>query len=314
MARKKPDIEKISQNTIPASITASNPNDFPIVYGDDIWDVAISGSGLANLMGNIGQYDQHSINESLASGIGEATLGTAITATQTVGGITSGKNLPANTTFHDFVDMLVNPFVNPSVALTITPSGVREKGNAVTSITMTAEVTKGTANVAYIEFFREGVANPLHTITSGVTAGGTFTYTYEPADEITTNVSFRASVTDSAATQHTVDSAVKDITFAYFVYYGTSASTSVPTASGLSSKATSSTETPTFSTDAYIWYLTPTAKTTIQQNIMGTWNNIDTESIGQVEFTTSYGESVTYYAYRSTKLYASGVNMNIRII
>lgn len=67
MARKKPDTTKVSQNTIPASLTASNPNEFPIVYGDDIWDVVAGGSSLATLIGNTGQYDQHSINEVLAN-------------------------------------------------------------------------------------------------------------------------------------------------------------------------------------------------------------------------------------------------------
>lgn len=73
MARKKPDTTKVSQNTIPASLTASNPNEFPIVYGDDIWDVVGSGSSLASLIGNTGQYDQHSINEALANNTSAAS-------------------------------------------------------------------------------------------------------------------------------------------------------------------------------------------------------------------------------------------------
>ena len=317
MARKKDNIIKVDQNTVPVSLTVSNPNEFPLVYGDDTWDLVPSGSSLADVMGNFGQYDQHSINEALAGNIGNAELGTAITATQTVGGITSGTNLAASTTFHDFVDMLLNPFINPSVTLTISPSGTLETGSEVTSLTMTATATKGTANISIVEFFREGYPNPLHYTSTGVAEGGTFTYTYEPDTPITSNATFRASVTDSATTQHVIDSDIKSISFANFVYYGTSASTTVPAASGLSSKVSSSSETPTFSTNAYVWYITPTSKTTIQQNIMGQWVNIDTTSIGLLaSFTNAYGVEFTdtYYAYRSTNMYESGSNMTFKIV
>lgn len=274
-------------------------------------------TGTVTIDGTTLTYDADNVYLVPDASAGQATLGTAITATQTVGGITSGTNLAASTTFHDFVDMLVNPFVNPSVSLTISPSGVRERGNAVTSVSMTTQVTKGTANVAFVEFFRQGTSDPLYTETSGVSTGGTFTYTYIPGSDILTAVSFRGSATDNATTPHTVDSAIAEITFAEFVYYGTSASTSVPTANNLTSKQTSSSETPTFSTNAYVWYITPTSKTTIQQNIMGQWVNIDTTSVGVLSsFTNAYGVEYTneYYAYRSTNMYESGSNMTFKIV
>lgn len=71
MARKKDNIIKVDQNTVPVSLTVSNPNEFPLVYSDDTWDVIPSGSALAGLMGNFGQYDQHSINETLATNSGK---------------------------------------------------------------------------------------------------------------------------------------------------------------------------------------------------------------------------------------------------
>ena len=69
--RKKSNTTKVGLNTIPASLTVSNPNEYPLVYSEDAWDVVESGSSLEGVLGNEGQYDQHVINEALAEGLDE---------------------------------------------------------------------------------------------------------------------------------------------------------------------------------------------------------------------------------------------------
>ena len=68
---------KVYQNTLGLSVAPSNPDEFPIVYADNVWDVVNSGTNLSELLENIGQFDQHTINELFAriliEGIGAGT-------------------------------------------------------------------------------------------------------------------------------------------------------------------------------------------------------------------------------------------------
>ncbi len=63
--------KKVEQSGLGVSFKSTNPNEFPIVYADDSWDIAEKGSKLAELM-NDGQegkeetYTQHDINHKLA--------------------------------------------------------------------------------------------------------------------------------------------------------------------------------------------------------------------------------------------------------
>ena len=51
-----------------ALIMASSSDDAPIVYSEDTWDIVKDGTKLATIIGDTGQYDQHTINELLAKG------------------------------------------------------------------------------------------------------------------------------------------------------------------------------------------------------------------------------------------------------
>lgn len=68
---------KVYQNTLGLSVAPSNPDEFPIVYADNIWDVAENGSKLAELLENIGSFDQHTINELFARILLEGRGGSA---------------------------------------------------------------------------------------------------------------------------------------------------------------------------------------------------------------------------------------------
>ena len=61
-----PSTDKVPQTRFPLSLAPSSPTTFPISYADNIWDVVTEGQTLADMLGQPGQYDQHTINEQLA--------------------------------------------------------------------------------------------------------------------------------------------------------------------------------------------------------------------------------------------------------
>ena len=63
---KKPDLVQSSKSRF-ALVMAPSSNDAPIAYSEDTWDVVNGDSKLAALLGAGGQYDQHTINEALAT-------------------------------------------------------------------------------------------------------------------------------------------------------------------------------------------------------------------------------------------------------
>jgi hypothetical protein len=64
---KKDTIDKASQFGFGLTFKSANQDDYPVAYQEDIWDVADENTKLKELMGQVGQYDQHVINEELAS-------------------------------------------------------------------------------------------------------------------------------------------------------------------------------------------------------------------------------------------------------
>lgn len=62
-----PSTEKVRQVYYPLSLKPSNDEEFPLAYADNLWDVVHDGSALAQLTEAIGQFDQHTINELLAT-------------------------------------------------------------------------------------------------------------------------------------------------------------------------------------------------------------------------------------------------------
>lgn len=126
----------------------------------------------------------------------DTTLKQDLIATQAIGSVVAGKKYLAGTEMEQIIrDMLIK-VENPTVSLSLTPSKtlydiVDEK---ITSITLTAKVTKKTYDVANVKFY---VGDTLvETKEAGVAAGGTFNYTYTPATPIKANTTFKATVTD----------------------------------------------------------------------------------------------------------------------
>lgn len=62
----KPDTTKVTQSGLGLSINSSSPENFPIVYADNVWDIVKEGTDLSNLQGITGSFDQHTLNELFA--------------------------------------------------------------------------------------------------------------------------------------------------------------------------------------------------------------------------------------------------------
>lgn len=77
---KSNETTKVSQSSFNMSFSPSNPDEFPIVYSDDVWDIAEIGSKLAELIDNTGTYDQHALNELFAATVPDSIPDEEITA------------------------------------------------------------------------------------------------------------------------------------------------------------------------------------------------------------------------------------------
>ena len=101
MARKKPDTTKVPQNTVPVSLTVSNPSEFPLVYAENTWDIVTNDdTSLKSLLVNTGQYDQHTINETLAGiAAGAANITYDYDTTESVFDPNTDKGIPSATAY-----------------------------------------------------------------------------------------------------------------------------------------------------------------------------------------------------------------------
>ena len=275
---------------------------YPISYVEDNWDVVESGSDLAEVLGATGQFDQHSINEALAGSSGDVTY--SGTASTTVGGITTGQTF-TNASIQDVIDALINPYAKPTAALTLSVSTAQEYGATISSVTMSVTAVKKTNPIYGVRFKVGGTVVDTQT-GSSVAGGGTFTYTYETS--FSSDTTFSVEVTDSesySASGTSTDS--KTVSFSKHVYYGSVSSTTVPTTgSGLSHSASVSSGVDiTTASGEYVVFMSPVAKTSIQQLIIGSWYDISTTDKGTVTFTLSTGATATYYCYMTDQMVAA---------
>lgn len=64
---KKQSTTKSPVSSMGLTFESGNPDNYPIAYVDNVWDIAAANSQLALKLGNSGQFDQHTINEDLAT-------------------------------------------------------------------------------------------------------------------------------------------------------------------------------------------------------------------------------------------------------
>ena len=157
-----------------------------------------------------------------------------------IGGFKAGET-PTNVTYFDMWDILIHPYVKPTVTLSASPgTSTREYTNDITSVSLTATVTQKSRNIDKVDFLLNGsvigtVTTPSSTSTDEETKYQNKVYklTYstllstEDIGSLTTNGSasvrsITARVTDS---EGTVTSSAINYTFVAPMYVGSVAGT-----------------------------------------------------------------------------------------
>lgn len=214
-----------------------------------------------------------------AGGGGGGSLSADITPNITVGGLKSGETLSAGTTFDELFQKMLIEYQKPTITLSITPSTtLYEKGTTISTLTLSANATKKSEDIANIKFYQGSTL--LETITDGVAGGGNFTCG-TAITAFDTDTIFKASVTDST-TGSTVDSS-KTVKFVVPFYYGNSDTSTVSALTGLT-KDLSEKGTKTYSytsSNKYLCILYPSS----YGNLTSIKDSNNFENIG--EFTSS---------------------------
>lgn len=144
----------------------------------------------------------------------ENTVYTNDMATVTgLGGIAAGTTF-SNMPIKDLLTNLLYPYIAPAISFSANPGAqVREFGNPIESINLTAKTTKKSQNITEVKFFKDN--SEIHTVGAPKAGGGTETYTH--AEAVAANATFKATVKDgkSTTTSNTVS-----YTFVYPIYVG----------------------------------------------------------------------------------------------
>lgn len=153
--------------------------------------------------------------ESLIAGSSGSALEREVVSSVDIGGIKEGDTLTVGTTLTDFVSKLLEKYVAPVISISISPSDtLYEKGDSIDSVTITASVTKKSENIEKVEFLVNGTVK--ETVESGVSAGGSFSFTYD--EGVTSNTTFRVRTNDIDT--KTSKYADKSVSFVLPYYYG----------------------------------------------------------------------------------------------
>lgn len=214
----------------------------------------------------------------------------------TIGGVSSGSTF-AGKTLQEMFDDLLYPYTVPTIILSISPSaGLREFGNDVTSVDLTATTTKQSDTLTSVVFKRDGVAIDTNTPPASP-SGGTEDYT-EPTD-VTTTTTFTATVNDGTTV---VTSNSQTYTFVYAYYYGVGApDLTGAEIAGLTKSVIGNTSSVAFtsSPSSQVFYFAYPASypalTTIYDN-----NNFQITNdftVSTTSITNTYGQATTYRVY-----------------
>lgn len=130
-----------------------------------------------------------------------------------LGGISQGTtfdNMPVS----ELLTNLLYPYIAPTITFSVSPiPQVREFGNPITEVTLTARTTKKSKPITEVKFYRG--SDIIETVAAPTAGGGT--ETFKVTEPVTTNTSFKATVGDG---QTVVTSSSMAFTFVYPMYVG----------------------------------------------------------------------------------------------
>lgn len=167
--------------------------------------------------------------EEVDTNSGSWELTNDLTSNVAVWGVEAGTTFTAGTSLESIIRQMLVKYFAPTVTLTINPSTSPViSGTTIASVAMSAVATKRSDDITSIRFYANNVL--INEVTTEVASGGTFTYTYTPAEPIDDDVTFKVTVSDGTSD---VD-ATKKIDFVSGSYFGQVADTvTTPTAADI---------------------------------------------------------------------------------
>lgn len=130
-----------------------------------------------------------------------------------LGGISAGttfSNMPIN----ELLTSLLYPYIAPAINFSANPGAqVREYGNPINEVKLTANTTKKSKNITEVKFFEGNTL--IHTVAAPKAGGGSETFTV--TTPVQAGTSFKATVSDG---QTTTTSGQVSYTFVYPMYVG----------------------------------------------------------------------------------------------
>ena len=225
--------------------------------------------------------------------------------TVAVGGIEKG------TTFDDkSIVYILEKMLYPYVALKFTsfttnPSATTyEYGTQKTITTATPSFELGSRPLTSVKVGSTSGGNNYFNGTTA-TSGTAITLTNPPTIPGTADATLYMTISDYNAEEDKNTTITKSVEFKFvkYYYYTVTSNTTIPTTA--TAIGTGSQEDITTQNGQYIWFLSPTAKTKIQQFAMNQWNDMTTVSVGTTQFTTQTGQTLTYNVYRTAEMTAA---------
>lgn len=219
--------------------------------------------------------------------------------TVSVGGIAKGTTFD-NKSVREILEDMLYPYVAFSgfSIVTTDASGTFEYGTTKSITKVTPKFTKGSKNINSIKIGTTSGGSDLYD-GSSATSDTTITLTTSASWDGKANKTIYCTISDGTTT----DTKSTTFTTAYYTYYKVTTSTDAPTSGCTKTNSTSSGDsTITTTANSYIWFLTKSPKTKIQQYVTGQWNDMNTTYAGAVNLTLSSGQTVSYHAYRTDKM------------
>lgn len=230
-------------------------------------------------------------------GGGSASLTSDLTTNVEVGGIPKNKTYAEGTDIEDIIRDLLVKYIEPTVALAITPNKtVYKKGDTVSTLDIKATVTKNSNDIVDIKYYVDTTLVDTKDSSTDPTlpTGGAFTYQYTTA--ITVDTTIKITVNDGTKD---VTKTVK-IEFVSPYYYGASASSTVTATTGLTESAEKKGDkTVKYTANGeYIVFMYPSS----YGNLTSILDQNSFENIQDFTLTTSTIDSVSYNIYTTNNV------------
>ena len=146
---------------------------------------------------------------------GDSELEHDIVSNVSVGNSSAGTTFPQGMTFTEYVEKVHVATLPPSVRITTPTATTKEVGEVITTLPISATITKNTYTLSKADFYDGNVL--LNTIT-GIPANGVVSMDYS-CNNNDTNMKIKVVATDSSGL---TGNASVDIKFARGIFYGTS--------------------------------------------------------------------------------------------